>query len=266
MHDLLFERQREWSGASVQDARKAMEGYAKDLGLDTDAFSKALKDGTYKEIVEQGQQQAVDLGLGGTPTIFVNGQLYNGPREDWVLAGLAQLYDYSGPQYDQAPPIKVVPDQAYFANFETTKGNFCAELFPKQTRVTVNSFVFLAESGFFDGALFHRVLPGFVAQTGDPTGSGFGGPGYQFEDEIVPELKHDGPGVLSMANAGPGTNGSQFFITYDALPDLDGKHSVFGQVVEGMDVVESLMPRDPTQNPYAEADKIVSVEIGSDCQ
>ena len=162
--------------------------------------------------------------------------------------------------------MTIDPEQPYFANVETNQGTFCVELYAKQTPVTVNSFVFLAESGYFDGVLFHRVLPGFVAQSGDPTGSGFGGPGYQFEDEIVPELKHDGPGILSMANAGPGTNGSQFFITYDALPDLDGKHAVFGRVVEGMDVVEGLTPRDPTQNPYAEADKMISVEIGPECQ
>jgi cyclophilin family peptidyl-prolyl cis-trans isomerase len=243
-----------------------MEGYAEELGLDAKAFSDAFEEAADDKIVEQAYDEAVALGLGGTPTLYVNGQLYNGPREDWVLAGLAQLYDYSGPQYDQPPATSIDPEKPYFASLETTQGEFCVELYAKQTPVTVNSFVFLAESGFFDGVLFHRVLPGFVAQTGDPTGSGFGGPGYQFEDEIVPEFTHDGPGILSMANAGPGTNGSQFFITYDALPDLDGKHSVFGRVAEGMDVVESLMPRDPTQNPYAEADQINTVTIGAACQ
>jgi peptidyl-prolyl cis-trans isomerase A (cyclophilin A)/peptidyl-prolyl cis-trans isomerase B (cyclophilin B) len=109
------------------------------------------------------------------------------------------------------------------------------------------------------------VLPGFVAQTGDPTGSGFGGPGYRFDDEIDPDLIHDGPGVLSMANAGENTNGSQFFITYQALPDLDGKHTVFGRVVEGMDVVEALMSRDPQEDPYAPADAIVRIDVGTSC-
>jgi cyclophilin family peptidyl-prolyl cis-trans isomerase len=266
MHDLLFERQREWSGASEQAARKMMEGYAEELGLDAKAFSNALKKVADDKVVGKASDEAVALGLRGTPTLYVNGQLYNGPREDWVLAGLAQLYGYSGPQYDQAPPIEIDPQEPYFAMVETTQGAFCVELYAKQTPVTVNSFVFLAENGFYDGVLFHRVLPDFVAQTGDPTGSGFGGPGYQFDDEIVPELKHDGPGILSMANAGPGTNGSQFFITYDALPDLDGKHSVFGRVAEGMEVVESLRPRDPTENPYADADKITAVKIGPECQ
>jgi len=266
MHDLLFERQGEWSSADEPIARKTMEGYAEELGLDAKAFSDALNEVANDKIVDQAYDEAVALGLGGTPTLYVNGQLYNGPREDWVLAGLAQLYNYTGPQYDQVPPMEIDPQEPYFATIETTQGAFCVELYAKQTPVTVNSFVFLAENGFYDGVLFHRVLPDFVAQTGDPTGSGFGGPGYQFEDEIVPELKHDGPGILSMANAGANTNGSQFFITYDALPDLDGKHTVFGRVAEGMEVVESLMPRNPTENPYAEADKITSVTIGSECQ
>jgi cyclophilin family peptidyl-prolyl cis-trans isomerase len=266
MHDLLFERQQTWGAGSVQDARSTFEGMAEELELDVKEFSQALKEGTYQDTVSQAQSGAAALGIGGTPTLFVNGQLYNGPREDWVLAGLALLYGHEGPQYDEAPSMAIDPDQPYFANVETNQGTFCLELYAEQAPVTVNSFVFLAENGFFDGVLFHRVLPGFVAQSGDPTGSGFGGPGYQFEDEIVPELKHDGPGVLSMANAGPGTNGSQFFITYDALPDLDGKHTVFGRVVEGLDVVESLKPRNPSENPYAEADRMIAVEIGQECQ
>jgi cyclophilin family peptidyl-prolyl cis-trans isomerase len=265
MHDVLFERQSQWSSVSVQEARRIMEGFAEEIGLDVKVFSQALKDETYREVVDESFNQARELGLGGTPTLYVNGQLYNGPREDWVLAGLALLYGYGEPPYSEPPPITIDPDRPYFANIETNRGAFCAELYAEQAPVTVNSFVFLAEEGYFDGILFHRVLPGFVAQSGDPTGSGFGGPGYQFEDEIAPELTHDGPGVLSMANAGADTNGSQFFITYDALPDLDGKHAVFGRVVEGMDVVESLEPRNPTENPYAEADRIVSVEIGSEC-
>jgi len=265
MHDLIFERQREWSSAPPSEARKLFEGYASDLGLDANAFSRALDEGTYRELVEGALEEAVSLGLGGTPTLFINGQLYNGPREEYVLAGLAMLYSYRGPQWDAPPEMSIDPEQPYFATIETTKGAFCAELYAKQAPQTVNSFVFLAEQGFYDGVAFHRVLPGFVAQTGDPTGSGFGGPGYRYKDEFDPSLTHDGPGVLSMANAGPDTNGSQFFITYDVLDQLDGKHAVFGRVVEGMDVVNSLTPRDPQQDPYGPADKIVKVVIGASC-
>ena len=115
--------------------------------------------------------------------------------------------------------------------------------------IAVNSFIFLAENGWYDGVTFHRVLPGFVAQGGDPTGTGFGGPGYAYDIEISEEVTFDSAGLLAMANSGPGSNGSQFFITYDALPDLDGRFTIFGRVISGMEVVEQITPRDPSQNP-----------------
>ena len=127
-----------------------------------------------------------------------------------------------------------------YANFETTLGNFTIELFEKQVPNTVGNFVKLAEKNFYDGVIFHRVIDGFMIQGGDPTGTGRGGPGYTFADEIDPTLKHNAEGMLSMANAGPNTNGSQFFITLVPTPHLDGKHAVFGKVVEGMDVVRKI--------------------------
>jgi len=130
--------------------------------------------------------------------------------------------------------------QATRANFETSMGNFTIELFEQQAPKTVENFVKLAEKKFYDGVIFHRVIDGFMIQGGDPTGTGRGGPGYQFADEFHPQLKHTSEGILSMANAGPNTNGSQFFITLTATPHLDGKHAVFGKVVEGMDVVKKI--------------------------
>jgi cyclophilin family peptidyl-prolyl cis-trans isomerase len=127
--------------------------------------------------------------------------------------------------------------------------------------VTVNNFVFLARDGFYDDTTFHRVIPGFMAQGGDPSGTGRGGPGYTFPDEFEPTLRHDKPGMLSMANAGPNTNGSQFFITYDATPWLDNRHAVFGRVIEGLDVLESLSARDPQQNPASPGDRIQTIVI-----
>ena len=123
---------------------------------------------------------------------------------------------------------------------ETTKGDIYAELYSKEVPKTVENFVTLAKKGFYDGIIFHRVIPDFMIQTGDPTGTGMGGPGYKFADEFSPNLKHDQPGVLSMANAGPNTNGSQFFITDAATPWLDGRHSVFGKVTDGMSVVHAI--------------------------
>ena len=140
------------------------------------------------------------------------------------------------------------------ATIETSKGKIELELTPDKTPVTVANFVNLAQKGFYNGVTFHRVINDFMIQGGDPTGTGAGGPGYRFEDEFNTSLKHDGPGVLSMANAGPGTNGSQFFITHVATPWLDGKHTVFGRVSKGQDVV----------NAIKQGDKIVSVTITGD--
>lgn len=126
----------------------------------------------------------------------------------------------------------------------TTKGDIKLVLYPSQAPVTTASFLNLINKGFYKGLTFHRVIPNFMIQGGDPTGTGMGGPGYMFEDEFSPHLKHDGPGILSMANAGPGTNGSQFFITHVATPHLDGRHSVFGKVLKGQDVVDSIVKGD----------------------
>ncbi len=137
------------------------------------------------------------------------------------------------------------PKKKYKATFKTEKGDFVIELFADKAPKTVNNFVFLARDGFYDNTTFHRVIKGFMAQGGDPTGTGRGGPGYKFADEFHASLKHTGAGILSMANAGPNTNGSQFFITYGATPHLDGKHAVFGKVISGMDVVNAIAERDP---------------------
>lgn len=163
-------------------------------------------------------------------------------------------------KFDSPPEQTIDPQAEYVAHIHTDKGEIVAELAADKAPKTVNNFVFLAQEGFYDGVVFHRVIDDFMAQTGDPTGTGRGGPGYRFDDEFHPDLRHDGPGVLSMANAGPNTNGSQFFITHRATPWLDDKHAVFGHVVEGMDVVNSIPARDPG-NPNAPAVEINQIEI-----
>ena len=130
------------------------------------------------------------------------------------------------------------------ATIQTNRGDIVLALHQDQTPNTVKNFVDLAEKGYYNGLTFHRVIPDFMIQGGCPDGTGMGGPGYKFADEFDPELRHDGPGVLSMANAGPNTNGSQFFITHVATPHLDGKHSVFGRVVTGQDVVDAIQQGD----------------------
>ena len=149
-------------------------------------------------------------------------------------------------QWDSPPEMQIDPEKNYVVTMETTKGTIEIKLYPEYAPVTVNNFVFLIREGYYDGVAFHRVIPNFVIQGGDPTGTGRGGPGYRFQDEFAGNpLKHE-TGYLSMANAGPGTNGSQFFITHSPQPHLDGRHTVFGAVTnkDGMDVVNSIKQGD----------------------
>jgi peptidyl-prolyl cis-trans isomerase B (cyclophilin B) len=146
--------------------------------------------------------------------------------------------------YSAAPPLTIDSSKNYKATFQTPRGTIVCELFAKDAPKTVNNFIYLANEGFYDGTQFHRVIADFMVQGGDPTGTGRGGPGYQFEDEVKNNPRKHAVGSLSMANAGPNTNGSQFFITHVVTPWLDGKHTVFGQVVTGQDVVNAIKQGD----------------------
>jgi cyclophilin family peptidyl-prolyl cis-trans isomerase len=162
--------------------------------------------------------------------------------------------------YDRPPEMALDPDKDYHATLFTEKGTIRIKLFAEEAPETVNNFVFLAREGYFDGTTFHRVIEGFMAQGGDPTGTGTGGPGYIIPDEFHPDLRHDRPGMLSMANRGPNSGGSQFFITHVATPWLDDRHAVFGEVVEGMEILNAIRERDPQQDPEP-GDAIERVEI-----
>ncbi len=162
--------------------------------------------------------------------------------------------------FASAPEFALDKKKNYSAVFKTEVGNFTIKLFADEVPNTVNNFVFLAREGFYNNTTFHRVINGFMAQGGDPTGTGRGGPGYSFEDEFHPRLRHNKAGILSMANAGPNTNGSQFFITHGPTPHLNDRHAVFGEVVEGMDVVLKIRERDPMMDRQP-GTRIDSVEI-----
>lgn len=165
-------------------------------------------------------------------------------------------------QWDEPPEMTIDPSKIYLATLVTEKGDIKIELFADRAPITVNNFVFLAQQGYYDDTTFHRVIPDFMAQGGDPTGAGGGGPGYTIEDEFDPSLTFDEAGYLAMANKGfSNSGGSQFFITYVPLPTLTGRHTIFGKVVEGMDVVLALTPRDPQSSPDFEGDTLLTVEI-----
>lgn len=184
----------------------------------------------------------------------------------WESLGASdQAASSSGPkQYNSAPPMTIDTSGKYFATVEMEKGGeFVIELYADKAPITVNSFVFLAREGYFNGVTFHRVLEGFMAQGGDPTGTGGGGPGYEFVNEDS-DLTFDKPGVVAMANAGRDTNGSQFFITFDAAEFLNGGYTIFGQVIEGMDVVNGITRRDPDTNPTFMGDVIRAITISEE--
>lgn len=262
MHDLLFERQGEWSTMSPEQFHEWLLERSSELDLDQDQFNADLDSEEIQEQVQEAWDYGREIGLPGTPFVLINGNYYGGPRDYWNMEAIVKMTLLEDQQYVECPPMIINPDKQYTATLETEKGDIVLELFPDVAPLAVNSFVFLARDGWFDGVTFHRVIPGFVAQAGDPTGTGFGGPGYAFDNEVSPDLAFDRPGVLGMANAGPGSNGSQFFITLGPAENLNGDYTIFGQVIAGQEVVESLTARNPAQNAdLPPGDKILSVTV-----
>ncbi|MEJ2749182.1 MAG: peptidylprolyl isomerase, partial [Anaerolineae bacterium] len=220
------------------------------------------------DYVSTSYQEALNLNLSGTPSIILNGRLLPGdgiPFDYTVWDNFVQqqiqvqesLKDLS--QYDAPPPMTIDENATYLAHVKMENGGeFVIELFPKSAPQTVNSFVFLANEGWFNGVTFHRVIKGFVAQTGDPSGTGMGGPGYTIPNEIDPNLSQNEPGMVAMANSGPDTNGSQWYITLGDVSQLDGRYTIFGRVIEGMDVVEAITPRNPENDPNAPPGDVIS--------
>jgi cyclophilin family peptidyl-prolyl cis-trans isomerase len=195
------------------------------------------------------------------PTAVVPPQTEESNENDNGVVAPPPVVSNGDMQWDAPPPMLIDPNAIYLATFRTEKGDIVVELFANRAPMTVNNLVFLAREGFYDGTIFHRVLEGFMAQGGDPTGTGMGGPGYRFADEIVSNLTFDEAGLLAMANSGPATNGSQFFITFEPTPWLDGRHTIFGKVIEGMDVLMSITRRDPQMDPNAPADVLETIII-----
>jgi cyclophilin family peptidyl-prolyl cis-trans isomerase len=259
--------QDNWKDLNVADFRRRLTEYAKTLELDTPQFAADLEGGKFKTRVDAAYTTATTIGgqgLPGTPFVIFNNQPLDPqgiPFQFWAFDMLVKVEKLKDRQF-RGPEEVIDPFKNYIATLKTKKGDIVIELYAEQTPLTVNSFVFLAQQGWYNDITFHRVISGYVAQTGDPSGTGLGGPGYFIPNEVVPELKYDQPGRVGMANSGPDTNGSQFFITLRAAPELDGQYTLFGRVIAGMEVVQALALRNPQQDPESPpGDIIVSVTI-----
>lgn len=265
-HDALYAVQAEFN--ETDDPHAFLVDLAAEVGLDSERLASDLENGVFTAYVEDMAAEATNIGLPGTPALIVNGELLPGgtpPYEAWAdfVESLRSMSALEDMQYDAAPEMTIDPDKVYVANVDLESGeSFTMELYPQSAPETVNSFVFLAREGWFDGVTFHRVLPGFVAQTGDPTGTGLGGPGYTIPNEIDSSFSHAETGIVAMANSGPDTNGSQWYVTLGDASFLDGSYTIFGRVTEGIEAVQGLTPRDPATDPNAPAgDKITSITI-----
>jgi cyclophilin family peptidyl-prolyl cis-trans isomerase len=262
-HDLLFERQGAWSEQTPDEARETFIGYAEELGLDVDQFTADLDNGTYSDLVAESQTIAQEAQLTGTPSVIVNGYVFPLQQIPLNREGIEFFIDVTRLAEKQfGLPTQVIdPTKEYQATISTEKGDIVIDLFADTAPTNVNSFVYLAQNGWYDDVTFHRVLKDFMAQGGDPSGTGFGWPGYRCEDEISSAHSFDKAGMVALANSGPNTNGGQFFITFGPTPHLSDGFTIIGQVTSGQEVVDSITLRDPEQNPDFEGDRILTVTI-----
>jgi cyclophilin family peptidyl-prolyl cis-trans isomerase/protein-disulfide isomerase len=266
MHDMLFNKQSEWTQLSLDDYLSWLLVSATELGLEVDKFKQNMESQDIVQLAQQAWENNKALGIPYTPFVLVNDQIWPDrlPLDDINLRSVIDLDILEKRQYTTCPPLSIDTNRTYTATINTEKGDIHLNLFSIQAPLAVNNFIFLSKNGWYDGVTFHRVIPGYIAQAGDPSGTGYGTPGYAFINEIAPGLRFDKAGILAMANVGADTNGSQFFITMEPAPQLDGKYTIFGQVTSGMEVVNNLTARDPAQSPnLPPGDKILTIEIGA---
>jgi cyclophilin family peptidyl-prolyl cis-trans isomerase len=262
LHNLLFMNRNDWVDLTSEEFLNWLNQKIDELELDREQFFIDIGSNKLISRAKEAYANNATIGMSGTPFLVINGIPYNGPLDFANLAATIEMILLEKRQFIDCPPMLIDPDKHYIATLHTEKGNIDIELYADKAPLAVNNFVFLARQGWFDGITFHRVIEGYIAQAGDPSGTGFGGPGYAFSNEISPDLTFDGPGVVGMANAGPDSNGSQFFITYTAIPRLNGSYTIFGRVISGMNVVEQLTVRDPSQSmELPPGDLILGVSI-----
>ncbi|MBN1202836.1 MAG: peptidylprolyl isomerase [Anaerolineae bacterium] len=270
MHDQLYTHLADWIDLPPDDFRPLLSEYAATVGLDVARFDAELDSGIYAPVIEAAQRDAQSLQLVGAPFLLYNGVPFSGRDDLFGLDEAVRLALLEQRFFDEAPDITIDVTRTYRAVIETEQGAIVIDLFPRDAPVTANNFIFLARSGWYDDITFFYVVPDYLAQTGDPSNTGRGGPGYTIPDEHNNGLAFDREGLVAMAHpAGiPDSAGSEFFITLAPLRpshEWDGQYTIFGIVIEGMDVVRSLTPRnanDPIRYPDPPpGDRVITIRI-----
>jgi cyclophilin family peptidyl-prolyl cis-trans isomerase/protein-disulfide isomerase len=263
MHDLLFSSQAEWQTLRPDEFQKWLVAKSDTFSMDKARFEADLTSREISASIKKAWEDGQKIQLPGVPVILVNGEIIK-----WQsnlldsLESIILLAMLPEKQFSTCPPVVINLAKKYDARLETSKGEVVIRLFTGQAPNTVNNFVFLAQQGWYDNNSFLRVVPGFAARTGDPTGTGLGGPGYFIPNEINNMLRFDRAGMVGMVNSGKDTNGSQFFISLGPAPQLNNAYTIFGQVISGMDVLTKFTPRGPTAGGLQpEPDILISVKI-----
>jgi cyclophilin family peptidyl-prolyl cis-trans isomerase/predicted DsbA family dithiol-disulfide isomerase len=244
LHNLLYENFGLWVSMTPESFSIWLIEQASSIGLDPISFHNKIKSPEIIDRVKSDLENALSIGLRSTPFLLINGQIYNGPTDYKSLAQIVGLIALGKRQFSTCPEMVIDPLKQYLATLQTERGEIVIQLLADKAPYTVNAFVFLAQSGWYDGITFHKVYQGIV-YTGDPSGTGLGGPGFFYDTELDGSLNFDQPGVVAMENSGMDTNGSQFFITTSPNKELKGRYTIFGQVISGMDVLSDLTPRNP---------------------
>lgn len=245
MHDMLFARASEWTPMSPEAFKTWLYSAAPGLGLDAQRFRTELESRKYEANVAASYNQGVASGIPGIPYLFLNGELYTFGPSLLNLEGRVRLILLEGRQFATYPPMQITLSGKYTARLRLNVGQVEIELWADRAPIAVNSFVFLARNGWYDGSPVFHVSPGVMVEAGDPTGTGVGGPGYTFDLETNPAWTFDRAGLVAMSSSGPGTNGSRFFVTLAPQHALDGARTIFGRVIAGLDHLTGLKSRDP---------------------
>ena len=262
MYEAIFSNQETLAAMTAEELKAELIKHAEEMGLDVDQFVKDMESQAVIDKISQGAQTMFDAGVSSTPTVLANGR----PLGDWrgnYLSNIIEVMKAEEQMTGECPEWVIDQSKTYTATIKTKDGEMVLELYPEAAPLAVNSFVYLARKGFYDGVTFHRVYHTFMAQTGDPTGTGWSGAGYQYREEISPDLTFDEAYMVGVAKSSmPGTSGSQFFITYVPYPSLNGGYTIFGKLIDGIDVFEKITERDADNNPDApRGDEIISIVI-----